>query len=128
MDKKKAFSFVIPHNMEISKNKRYGKGFYIRGPHKQAQAACRDLCAGAMLEAGITPLVDPEPICVAISVFRPNMRADPVNVIDGICDTIKDPIGVDDRWFFCSCGWKIDRKNPRIEITVSWGYGNEGAL
>lgn len=56
---------------------------------------------------------------VEILVVRPDMRADPANFIDGICDAIKTVIGVDDRYYSLEVDYELDRDKPRIDITIS---------
>jgi len=53
-----------------------------------------------------------------IMIYRPDMRADPPNFIDSICDGVKSALGIDDRFYAGSWDWELDKKNPRIEIEV----------
>jgi hypothetical protein len=59
-------------------------------------------------------------VWIDIFVEKPNARFDAVNVIDLVCDAVKDGIGVDDRWF-CVRGvdWSIVKQEPRILVGVS---------
>lgn len=54
-------------------------------------------------------------------VYRPDMRSDPANFIDVILDIVKVAINIDDRWYAGSWDWCIDKKNPRVEVSISTG-------
>ena len=58
-------------------------------------------------------------VWVDIMIFRPNMRADPINFLDALSDAVKGAISIDDRYFAGSWNWVIDKQNPRIEIIIS---------
>lgn len=54
-----------------------------------------------------------------ILVQKPNHRGDAVNVVDFVCDAVKDAIGVDDRWFSIRrLDWEIVKENPRLIIGI----------
>jgi hypothetical protein len=57
-------------------------------------------------------------IYVAIIVHRPDLRSDPCNFIDTICDAVKRATGVDDRYYAVRLDWIHDKQEPRIEIAV----------
>jgi Holliday junction resolvase RusA-like endonuclease len=59
-------------------------------------------------------------VYIEIFVQKSNQRGDAINVVDVVCDGIKDALGIDDRWF-CIRGldWEVVKANPRIFIGVS---------
>ena len=38
-------------------------------------------------------------------VQRADLKSDPINVLDGVADAVKDLVGLDDRWFAI---WQLD--------------------
>jgi len=64
---------------------------------------------------------DKAKVYVDIVVFKPNHKSDAINMIDGVCDAIKEVIPVDDRYYGVWCDWEIDKENPRLEIRV-WQF------
>ncbi len=58
-------------------------------------------------------------VWIDILVQKPNNRGDAVNVIDLVCDGIKEGLGVDDKWFCIRrLDWEIVKKNPKIFIGI----------
>lgn len=55
-----------------------------------------------------------------ILVQKSNHRGDAINVVDLVCDAVKDAIGVDDRWF-CIRGldWEISKADPVVIVGIS---------
>lgn len=54
-----------------------------------------------------------------IHVQKPNHRGDAINVLDVVCDAIKDAVPIDDRWFSVrQLDWEIVKRKPRIFIGV----------
>lgn len=64
-------------------------------------------------------------IHVGIMVYRPDMRCDPQNFVDSICDAIKVGIGRDDNIYAVSVDWELDIEKPRIEIEVEQESNDE---
>lgn len=59
-------------------------------------------------------------VYIDIFVEKPNHKGDAINVLDTVCDGIKDAIGVDDRWFSVrSLDWSIVKEGGRLFIGVS---------
>lgn len=57
-------------------------------------------------------------------VQKPNHRGDAVNVIDLLCDAVKDATGLDDRWYCIrQLDWEIVKQDPQLII----GLGQESA-
>lgn len=52
-------------------------------------------------------------------VQKPDHRGDAVNVVDLVCDAVKDALGVDDRWFCIRrLDWEVAKTDPRLFIGV----------
>lgn len=58
-------------------------------------------------------------VWIDIRVEMPEHRGDAINFLDGIADSVKKAIDVDDRWFAVRyIDWAIVKQNPRIIIGV----------
>lgn len=58
-------------------------------------------------------------VWVDIMVEKPDMKGDAINVVDLVCDAIKDAIGVDDRWFCIRrLDWLVVKKEPRLYVGI----------
>lgn len=57
-------------------------------------------------------------IYVDIMVYRPDMRTDPVNFVDMICDAVKRGIGIDDNIYAGSWDWELVEGKGEIVIVV----------
>lgn len=57
---------------------------------------------------------------IDIYVQKPNHRGDAINVVDLVCDAIKDATGLDDRWYSIrALDWQIVKENPRMFVGLS---------
>lgn len=110
---------VIPYDPELSKNRMWRKlrnGGIYKNPH--TEKLCSDIAF--LVEAESRRCVwQKYKVLVTIMIYKPDNRGDAINFIDTICDGIKAGIGIDDRYFSVSLDWEIDKRQPRIEITVS---------
>ena len=59
-------------------------------------------------------------VWISIFVQKPDMKSlDPINVVDLVCDGIKETLGVDDRWFCIKIlDWQVVKENPQILIEI----------
>lgn len=58
-------------------------------------------------------------VWIDILVQKPNHYGDAINVIDLVCDAIKDAIPVDDRWFCIRrLDWEIVKDDPQLIIGI----------
>jgi hypothetical protein len=58
-------------------------------------------------------------VWIDILVQKPNHRGDAVNVVDLVCDAVKDALPVDDRWFCLRrVDWEIVKEHPQLIIGV----------
>jgi len=106
---------TIPYNTILSKNRmwRHGRGrTYINPATKAEIGAIAMMLKAKRIHWNIGKLF------VNVVVYRPDMRADPVNFLDAILDGVKVATGVDDRYYSGSWDWQLDKEKPRIEITV----------
>lgn len=56
---------------------------------------------------------------IDILVQKPNHRGDAINVVDLICDAVKDAVPVDDRWFCIRrLDWEIVKEDPQLIIGI----------
>lgn len=63
---------------------------------------------------------DQRKIRVDIMIYRSNLKLDPQNVVDTICDGVKAGINVDDNIYSGSWDWELVKKGKeRIVITIS---------
>lgn len=58
-------------------------------------------------------------VWIDLLVQKPDHRGDAINVVDLVCDAIKDAIGVDDRWFCIRrLDWEIAKSDPMLYIGI----------
>jgi len=55
---------------------------------------------------------------VEIHLFKPTQRGDSGNFVDSVLDVIQEVLGINDSWFIPSAPWDIDKKSPRLEVTI----------
>lgn len=71
----------------------------------------------ALMEKGIAPINNT--VWLSIFIEKPNFKSDAVNLVDHICDAIKEGIGVDDRWFSINyLHWSVVKEDPKIYIKI----------
>lgn len=58
-------------------------------------------------------------IWIDMLVQKPNHRGDAINVVDLVCDAVKDAVPVDDRWFCIRrLDWEIVKEDPQLIIGI----------
>jgi uncharacterized Zn-finger protein len=58
-------------------------------------------------------------VWIDILVQKPNHKGDAVNVVDLVCDAVKDAVGIDDRWFAIRrLDWEIVKDHPRLFVGI----------
>lgn len=58
-------------------------------------------------------------VWIDIFVQKPDHRGDAINVVDFVCDAVKEAIGVDDRWFSIrKLDWQITKENPSLYVGI----------
>lgn len=112
----------VPFSYALSKNAVWsmaqgGGHVFMRKKASQARSVVRDTLASALSESGIAPVE--AKVFIDIFVQKPNHKGDAINVIDSVCDGIKDALGVDDRWFSIrGLDWEVVKTDPMIIIGV----------
>lgn len=113
--------FTLPYQPSLySKNRIYrisNKSIHLT--HQVEQFISRSVIYVKSVSSGI--VFSHDKIYIDIMVYRPDMRSDPANFIDVILDIVKVAINIDDRWYAGSWDWCIDKKNPRVEVSISTG-------
>lgn len=108
---------AVPFNWAWSKNAVWRTG---RGGHVYARResnAVRDALAARIRNAG--ERFYQGKLYVDIFVEKPNHRGDAINVVDVVCDAVKDATGVDDRWYsILGLDWSIVKSEPRIIVGI----------
>lgn len=110
---------TVPWNSALLKNHMHGRnphgGVYIKSATRQAQRHLIWVLKGAQLAFWHNK------IWIKIMAFKPDHAAgDAVNLVDRICDCVKEVVRPDDRWFSLEgVDWRIDKVRPRIEITMT---------
>lgn len=108
---------AVPFSYSASKNAvwRMGRGGHVYA--RQEANNYRALIANMLRSGG--PRWFQAKLWIDIFVEKPNHRGDAVNVVDLVCDAIKDATGVDDRWYsIWRLDWSIVKENPRLIIGV----------
>lgn len=58
-------------------------------------------------------------IWIDIFVQKPNHKGDAINVVDTVCDAVKDAIPVDDNWYSIRrLDWQVVKTNPRLFVGI----------
>jgi len=113
--------FVVPYLEYLNKNKKY----VARG-NKCLSSRYRN--ALSYVEFALKECLKNQPrpkkgkCLVDIIIYRPHMRGDPINFIDGICDGMIKCLDFDDRWFTVRLDWELDKKRPHIDVRFTYEY------
>lgn len=63
---------------------------------------------------------DDERVAISCWWYLRSDRADCVNYHDLLADSLKGPLGIDDRWFLLRDMWSsVDLVNPRVEVSFA---------
>lgn len=108
---------VVPFDYAASKNAvwRTGRGghVYARKEGVTFRAALADA-----LRAGGHQWFQGR-LWIDMFVEKPNHRGDAINVVDLVCDAVKDATGVDDRWYsIARLDWSIVKRDPRLIVGI----------
>lgn len=63
-------------------------------------------------------------VWITLFVQKPQHKGDAINVVDTVCDAIKDAIDIDDRWFsIYRLDWQIVKVDPQLFIGIGQEAG-----
>lgn len=105
-----------------SKNRMWvthrGGGKHLAPEAKQARGWLHTALTREIHAQGIRPAHNR--YWVGITVYPPDLRGDPTNVVDLVVDAVKTAVGVDDHWAALhGLDWDIDKQRPRIVVSIS---------
>ncbi len=109
--------FIISWDAGLSKNELYGRkpgAIFLRDRARKLKQAIISMVV--LKTGGRWPVGK---IWVDIIVQKDSQKADAVNVVDILCDAIKDGIGVDDKWFSLGLvDWEVSKIAPKIVFQI----------
>ncbi len=103
----------------LLKNNAYINGDTKRGHTKQCKKAMWDIKMILRPAIGYGWVWNGERLQVTITAYRPTAQSDAQNFVDAVCDAIELAIGVNDREYDVSAIGRLDKADPRIQITIS---------
>lgn len=111
--------FSVPFSYSASKNHIYSNraGGHV-ALRRESRALRDEIALKTKLACRESPVVNAK-VWLDLRVQKPDHRGDAVNVIDLVCDGVKEGLGVDDRWF-CIRGldWQITKTDPQLIIGI----------
>ena len=109
----------VPFSYAASKNHIYTLRKNGHVALRKEARQMRSAIATAIRKATANHKVANNKLWLDILVQKPNHRGDAVNVIDLICDAIKDAIPLDDRWYCIrKLDWEIVKKDPQLYLGI----------
>jgi len=113
---------AVPFSYAVSKNHIYTTRRSGHVALRQEAVAKRREIALVVRSALAARRVAHNKLWIDVLVQKPDHRGDAVNVVDLVCDAIKDATGLDDRWFCIrQLDWEIAKQKPMLYI----GLGQE---
>lgn len=107
---------AVPYSKSFSKNAMWSMASQGHVFVRAEIMALRESIADRLNTTG--PWYDGK-VWIDLFIEKPNARSDAINVVDTICDAIKDGIGIDDRWFSIRrLDWSIVKDDPQVYIGV----------
>ncbi|MEW6199144.1 MAG: hypothetical protein AB1601_10860 [Planctomycetota bacterium] len=114
----------VPFSYAASKNHLYTMRRSGHVALRREVVAKRREIALAVRDALAGRRVAHNKLWIDVLVQKPDHRGDAVNVIDLLCDAIKDATGLDDRWYCIrQLDWEIVKNQPQFFI----GLGQDSA-
>jgi hypothetical protein len=110
---------AVPFSYSASKNAIYSlraKGHvYLRKESKAWRNELRDRLTSTIQGQRVAN----NKVWLDIIVEKTNHKGDAVNVIDTVCDAVKEALGLDDRWYSIRhLDWRISKDKPQIIVGV----------
>lgn len=102
----------------IRKSKRTGRRFVGKSKGSRArQTSLATIVRAAINREGV--VVAKDRLGLTIAVRKSDHRADAVNVLDLVCDAVRDATGLDDRWFEVDAlRWTITTGPPMLRVEI----------
>ena len=108
----------IPYTADLGKNKMKG---FARG-HYFTSKVYKDACASLsniVWGKAVGQKWKKEKIWVEIFLQKSRINSDVANFVDGIADSIKTGLGIDDQWYSFKLDWEYEKGiEPYIIITI----------
>ena len=109
----------VPFSYAASKNAIYTLRNAGHVALRKESRAMRTLITTRLKAAISDTKIAHNKLWIDIFVQKPNNRGDAINVIDLVCDAIKDAVPVDDRWFSIRrLDWEVSKTNPKLFIGI----------
>jgi hypothetical protein len=110
-----AFSYSFSKN-HIWSTTRNGH-VYLREEHRAARHSLAQVIRRSLEQSTIT--VVQNKLWIDIFVQKSDHKGDAINVLDGVCDAIKEATGLDDRWYSVrSIDWEIVKSEPKLFVSI----------
>lgn len=112
--------FAVPFTYAASKNAVW-RNLPKRDPvaNRRESMAWRAMVAKHVREMVAGRRIAHNRLWIDLLVQKPNHKGDAVNVVDVVCDAIKDATGLDDRWYSLRwVDWEIVKHNPLIFVGI----------
>lgn len=106
----------LPYDPNWSKNRMWRKSG-TRIYRSQEYRRLRDALA-ALIAVHRLPWRTKKKLCVQIYVIRPDMRLDVQNLVDAICDAVRDGTGVGDNYFAGDWDWRRSSEGEKPAILL----------
>lgn len=112
--------FSVPLSSSSSKNARFNFSRLASGPAvTKAVKDYQSMIAYETKKALSGRTIVNNKLWVSLFVFKSDNKSDAINVVDTVCDGIRDGAGIDDRWFSIDqVNWAIRKRNPQIVIRI----------
>lgn len=112
---------TFPFSYSLSKNAiwSFGKGghVFLRKKSKSAREEITLILREALSKSKVQ--IVQNKLWISLFVEKPNAKGDAVNVIDLVCDAIKDASNLDDRWYSIKrLDWTINKIDPKVHLTI----------
>lgn len=111
----------VPFTQAFSKNhlfvRRIDGGVALSRRSRDARQLITDTIATAIHQSGIT--IIQAKLWLDIFVQKPDNKSDAVNVVDLVCDAVKDATHLDDRWYSIRrLDWEVVKVDPVVFIGI----------
>jgi hypothetical protein len=110
---------AVPFSYAVSKNHIYSLRTAGHVVLRREARDARRVIALLVKESLAGRRVAHNKVWIDILVQKPDHKGDAVNVVDVVCDALKDALPVDDRWFCIRrLDWEIVKEDPRLFIGI----------